>query len=84
MAGMPQVLVDRAASLLSSLENKQQTHTVVQGNGNAELPTMQLSIFDTHTEVFSEIRHMLDPINVDKLTPVEALVILSEIKKRIK
>jgi DNA mismatch repair protein MutS len=84
MAGMPQVLVDRAAALLGTLESKQHAHAVVQGISNEEWPAMQLSIFDAHTEVFSEIRKMLAPINVDKLTPVEALVILSEIKKRIK
>jgi DNA mismatch repair protein MutS len=84
MAGMPQVLVERAAALLGTLESKQHAHAVVQDIGNEELPAMQLSIFDAHTEVFSEIRKMLAPINVDKLTPVEALVILSEIKKRIK
>ena len=48
-----------------------------------EVPGIQLSIFDTHTEVFAGIREMMSGVDVNNLTPVEALVILSEIKKKI-
>ena len=81
MAGMPISLVNRAGQLLAALEKKQ-----AGDNGLpiiAETPGMQLTIFDTHTEVFDEIRKMLTAIDINSLTPVEALVALNEIKKKI-
>jgi len=45
---------------------------------------MQLSIFDAHSETFDTIRKMLDTIDINRLTPVEALMKLNEIKGMIK
>ena len=47
-------------------------------------PKMQLSIFDAHTETFDEIRKLLENLDINRLTPVEALLKLNEIKNRIK
>jgi DNA mismatch repair protein MutS len=41
---------------------------------------MQLSIFDAHTETFELIRKMLNDLDINRLTPVEALLKLNEIK----
>jgi len=41
---------------------------------------MQLSIFDQHSEVFATIRSALDKLDINRLTPVEALMKLNEIK----
>jgi DNA mismatch repair protein MutS len=78
MAGMPTLLIKRAEQLLKQLENS-------QSNASSPINTteMQLSIFDAHTEVFDEIRKLLEQTDINGLTPVEALVMLSEIKKRI-
>ena len=78
MAGMPPTLIKRAEQLLKQLE-KNQTG-LPQDSTSSE---WQLSIFDTHTEVFSEIRNLLDATDINGLTPVEALVMLSEIKKKL-
>ena len=45
---------------------------------------MQLSIFDAHSQVFDEIRKKLADIDINRLTPVEALMKLNEIKGMIK
>jgi DNA mismatch repair protein MutS len=45
---------------------------------------MQLSIFDAHSQVFDEIRVLLENTDVNRLTPVEALLKLQEIKGKIK
>lgn len=82
MAGMPESLVQRAEQILSALEKKQDGSPAVV-SANNDLPGLQLSIFDAHTEVFGEIRKMLQGIDINALTPVEALVVLSEIKKKI-
>jgi DNA mismatch repair protein MutS len=84
MAGMPPVLVERATRLLELLEKKQGGDQSFYAEGFEMSSNIQLSIFDAHTEVFSEIRQMLGNINIDNLTPVEALVILNEIKKKIR
>jgi DNA mismatch repair protein MutS len=48
------------------------------------LPQMQLSIFDAHSETFEEIRKLLEGIDINRLTPVEALLKLQEIKGKLK
>ncbi len=45
---------------------------------------MQLSIFDAHSQTFEEIRILLDNLDINRLTPVEALLKLQEIKQRVK
>jgi DNA mismatch repair protein MutS len=84
MAGMPNVLVERASAMLEILERKTGGEQSFNAGGFEMSTNVQLSIFDAHTEVFNEIRQMLGNINIDNLTPVEALVILNEIKKKIK
>ena len=44
---------------------------------------MQLSIFDAHSQTFSDIRSVLENIDINRLTPVEALMKLNDIKKMI-
>lgn len=62
------------------------------GSGEASLsekvkelggPRMQLSIFDIHSQTFDGIRKMLEGIDINRLTPVEALLKLQEIKNMI-
>ncbi len=45
---------------------------------------MQLSIFDAHSETFDEIRKLLEGMDINRLTPVEALLKLQEIKGKLK
>ena len=84
MAGMPANLVDRAAYLLQQMEKKQGHVDGGQVHADEAGSNVQLSIFDAHTEVFAEIRRMLNGINIDQLTPLEALVVLNEIRKKVK
>ena len=100
MAGMPPGLIDRANEILSQLESKhvgnddgdsdadKQAATRVgdirDKVKNLGLPQMQLSIFDAHSETFEEIRKLLDSTDINRLTPVEALLKLQEIKNMLK
>lgn len=45
---------------------------------------LQLSIFDAHSETFDDIRKLLENIDINRLTPVEALLKLNEIKQLLK
>jgi DNA mismatch repair protein MutS len=84
MAGMPNNLVTRANAILQEMELKN------QGSQKLATPTaaspeskFQLSIFDAHTEAFESIRKELDSIDINNLTPVEALMKLQAIKQKL-
>ena len=97
MAGMPAALVERANAILKHLETQhvdeiQETENPASTGAtsqkekikNISLPQLQLSIFDAHTETFEEIRKILDGIDINRLTPVEALLKLQEIKNLLR
>jgi DNA mismatch repair protein MutS len=98
MAGMPPELISRANEILKQLEQKnvsdEMDTTPVKGQPSTEkisgklsrlsAPQLQLSIFDAHSEVFDEIRTILEGIDINRLTPVEALLKLNEIKGKLK
>ncbi len=86
MAGMPPSLIDRANEVLKHLESihgssSDEKNAGVKSLGAAKL---QLSIFDAHSETFDEIRKLLEGIDINRLTPVEALLKLQEIKSKLK
>jgi DNA mismatch repair protein MutS len=89
MAGMPPALINRANEILALLEAKteqQQENTPTQklAASGAKQPKVQLSIFDEHTVTFDSIRTALNSIDINQLTPVEALMKLNEIKALLK
>ncbi len=83
IAGMPQQLIKRANEVLKQLEEKndgRHQHNIKK----IAAPQLQLSIFDAHSQTFETIRMMLESIDINRLTPVEALMKLSEIKNLLK
>jgi DNA mismatch repair protein MutS len=80
MAGMPRGLVSRANEILGSLEKEKR-----EGNaGKKTVPAeenMQLSFFQLDDPVLQSIREEISRIDINTLTPVEALMKLNEIKK---
>jgi len=87
MAGMPPSLINRANEVLAQLEEKNgegQQENIKDKIKEIALPKMQLSIFDAHSATFEEIRQLLDSVDINRLTPVEALLKLQEIKNKIK
>jgi DNA mismatch repair protein MutS len=84
MAGMPTSLIQRANEILKQLEEKHVDEGGDEKMKKISSPKMQLSIFDAHSQTFNEIRELLDGIDINRLTPVEALLKLQEIKNRIK
>ncbi|MGE5519532.1 MAG: DNA mismatch repair protein MutS [Candidatus Dadabacteria bacterium] len=83
MAGMPVTLIERAKDVLKQLETKQ-VESMKENVKQLTAPKYQLNIFDAHSEVFDEIRTMLEGIDINRLTPVEALLKLNEIKGKLK
>jgi DNA mismatch repair protein MutS len=97
MAGMPPSLIERANEILKQLEaknvdssNDAPDHEMQSGQRLKETvkklstPQIQLSIFDAHSEAFDEIRKILETFDINRLTPVEALLKLQEIKEKVK
>ncbi len=84
MAGMPASLIDRANEIMQQMEAKHiDDETPAKQVKKLSLPKMQLSIFDAHSQVFDEIRTLLNAVDVNRLTPVEALLKLQEIKSKL-
>ncbi len=84
MAGMPPSLIQRANEILKQLEDTHVEGSVGQQVKNIPTQKLQLSIFDTHSQTFEEIRKMLESTDINRLTPVEALLKLNEIKGLMK
>src|SRR5690606_31312491 len=80
MAGMPPQLIQRANEILTQLEEKHADRSPGEKMKNLTAPKVQLSIFDAHTEIFQQIRELLDDLDINRLTPVEALLKLNDIK----
>jgi DNA mismatch repair protein MutS len=80
---MPNELVDRANTILHEMELKNKEHQQASPIVQAPTEKFQLSIFDAHTETFESIRKELDSIDINNLTPVEALMKLQAIKQKL-
>lgn len=84
MAGMPPELIRRANEILHQLEAMRDTENIGDHVKKINADKLQLSIFDAHSETFEEIRKVLEGLDINRLTPVEALLKLSEIKGLLK
>jgi DNA mismatch repair protein MutS len=86
MAGMPRSVVNRADEILKELEQshdkKELAKPISDLAGHRE--GMQLSIFQLDDPVLKQIRDEILEIDIDNLTPVEALNKLYNIKKLLK
>ena len=84
MAGMPPSLLQRANEILKQLEETHVRDGIGEQVKKLAAPKLQLSIFDAHTETFNEIRKLLEGVDINRLTPVEALMKLNEVKELLK
>ncbi|MFP5471846.1 MAG: MutS-related protein, partial [Bacteroidia bacterium] len=82
MAGMPTFVLDRANNVLKSLEKAHSMgeKTKKEKNGKDKI---QLSFFQLDDPVLENIREQIKHIDINTLTPVEALMKLNEIKKMV-
>ena len=79
MAGIPSEIVTNASKILKQLEalrgNKSNTKVLNQEND------MQLSFFQLEDPILEQIRDDINNLDINGLTPLEALMKLNEIKK---
>jgi DNA mismatch repair protein MutS len=81
MAGMPQIVIQKAQKLLKKLE-KNHSSDVLHGVKSAK-DEMQLSIFNLDDPLLEEIKQEILDLDINTLTPVEALMKLNEIKRML-
>ncbi|MEG1376353.1 MAG: DNA mismatch repair protein MutS [Myroides sp.] len=80
MAGMPNLVVQKAQKILKKLEASHKTEGTAEALKQDDL---QLSIFKLDDPILEEIRDEINNLDINTLTPVEALMKLNEIKKMV-
>lgn len=83
MAGMPQMVISRANKILKKLEKSHQMEDSGRILRNSAERDMQLSFFNLDDPLLEELKEELLHIDIDTLTPVEALMKLNEIKRML-
>lgn len=84
MAGMPPALTDRANEILAILEEKHAGNAPVDRMKKIAVQNFQLNIFDGLGEDLRRIQTQLAVVDINTLTPVEALMKLNELKDIVK
>jgi DNA mismatch repair protein MutS len=79
MAGMPKLVLDSAKNKLKLMERTKPSE--LKGEKNDD--NFQLSFFDVEDPKMQEIRKIIETLDIDNLSPVEALIKLNQIKKEI-
>lgn len=89
MAGMPKCIVNRADEILKQLESEKRQEGAISGSSVKKTPVTgqsgnyQLSFFQLDDPVLSQVRDEIKNMDLNNLTPLEALNKLSEIRKII-
>ena len=85
MAGMPSKLVGRANEILKRLEQERTGgENIKESIKKVQAQAYQLQMFSIDDPVLVKIRDMLNNLDVNTLTPVEALMKLDEIQRILK
>ncbi len=87
MAGMPQSLLERANEILSLLEEKHGSENSAAEKVKKVQPAAanyQLNIFSGLADDLRQVQKILTETDINTLTPVEALLKLSELKNIVK
>ena len=82
IAGIPQIVVNRANVILKELESQRDLTT--KKTGSININPVQLSMFKLDDPVLEQIKADLQVLDINTISPIEALMKLHEIKKMIK
>lgn len=83
MAGMPQWILKRANEVLKTLESSHVNEKIADKTKKISSENMQLSFFQLDDPILEALRDELMGIDINTLTPVEALMKLNEIKRKL-
>ena len=79
LAGVPQAVVKNANQILKTLERK----SVLKNSKEKEEKNVQTGQLDMYNYKLAEIAQQIDKININELTPIEALNILVKLKESV-
>lgn len=82
MAGMPQTVIQKAQKLLKKLEKDHSGEALSNGKTSKD-DELQLSFFNLDDPLLEEIKEEIVNLDINTLTPVEALMKLNEIKRML-
>ncbi|MBL6877355.1 MAG: DNA mismatch repair protein MutS [Flavobacteriaceae bacterium] len=82
IAGMPSKVLNKAHQILKKLE-KSHSNEELTGKVKSIKDDIQLQFFNLDNPVLEELKDEISKIDINSLTPVEALLKLSELKKKI-
>ena len=80
MAGMPEKIINISKKILQKLEKSHSEKNKFDVDENSDL---QLSFFSLNDDSYQNLKGELESIDMDNMTPIEALVKLSELKQKI-
>ncbi|NCT16849.1 MAG: DNA mismatch repair protein MutS [Flavobacteriaceae bacterium CG_4_8_14_3_um_filter_34_10] len=83
MAGMPPQVLRRANKILEKLEKSHSSEALTDKMKALSKEEMQLSFFNLDDPLLEEIREEILDMDIDTITPVEALMKLNEIKRML-
>jgi len=83
MAGMPQAVLNRANKILKRLEKSHSSEELTEEMKSLSKEEMQLSFIKLDDPLLVTLREEILDIDIDTLTPVEALMKLNEIKRML-
>ena len=85
MAGLPRAVIERAREILSNLEAKElspnRLPVIAKRKSGRAVDEKQTSLFNLQIE--GKIEKQIKSLDVNNITPVEALVKLNELKKLV-
>jgi len=82
LAGLPGTVIDRAREILQALERDELSRGGRPSvSGTRTDPQQQLGLFQPPAEKDDPLRKRLADVDVDRLTPLDALSLLAELKK---
>jgi DNA mismatch repair protein MutS len=84
LAGIPNSVLLRASEILTSLEKSRSQQSQRQSLKQMESkPVYQMNMFQTDDPMFTELKKALNMVDINSITPIEALLKLQNMKKLI-
>ena len=80
MAGIPKKVLNRATTILAQLEKDRASISGKEQFKKLPAETYQLNMFQLNDPKLSEMIELVNKLNIDSLTPIEALMKLNELK----
>jgi DNA mismatch repair protein MutS len=82
MAGMPKIILQTAAKKLKALESSHALEERIDSMNDNE-SSLQMTMFKLDDPLLEQLRDEINELDINSLTPIEALMKLNEIKRRL-